>query len=257
MNAPKPPPGKDASAPLPSGTEAGSSDTSMMSSLRQSLIILRNRVVSGLFVALPLVITAMVIKWIYDMLASMLIEPMARLVLNWWTKSKPVDLPDWVASFLAPIVAIISILAILFMLGMFFRSRVHRLVDWIALQVPGVRTIYSSVLKVIDAFQRNQSKQQFQRVVLVEFPHPGMKVPGFVTSTCTDRLTGETILCVYVPTTPVPTSGYMLLVPERSVLDLSWDVQETIQAIVSGGITVPQYVDYHSSPLAGANHPLN
>ncbi|MEZ6104637.1 MAG: hypothetical protein R3B96_00615 [Pirellulaceae bacterium] len=109
----------------------------MMSSLRQSLIILRNRVVSGLFVALPLVITAMVIKWIYDMLASMLIEPMARLVLNWWTKSKPVDLPDWVASFLAPIVAIISILAILFMLGMFFRSRVHRLVDWIVLQVPG------------------------------------------------------------------------------------------------------------------------
>ncbi|MEZ6104638.1 MAG: DUF502 domain-containing protein [Pirellulaceae bacterium] len=107
------------------------------------------------------------------------------------------------------------------------------------------------MLKVIDAFQRNQSKQQFQRVVLVEFPHPGMKVPGFVTSTCTDRLTGETILCVYVPTTPVPTSGYMLLVPERSVLDLSWDVQETIQAIVSGGITVPQYVDYHSSPLAG------
>lgn len=219
--------------------------TGFWGSTRQSLIVLRNRVISGLFLALPLVVTAMVIKWGYDVLASTLIEPLARLVLSWWNQNPVVTIPDWVATILAPIVAIAMILAILFLLGMLFRSRVHRLVDWIVLQVPGVRTIYSSVLKVIDAFQRNQGAPQFQRVVLVEFPHPGMKVPGFVMSSCIDRSTQETILCIYCPTTPVPTSGYMLLVPEKSVQDLDWDVQETIQAIVSGGITVPQSVDYY------------
>lgn len=236
------------SPPVSSGRDSGNKRSGVWGSLRQSMIVLRNRVISGLFVALPLVVTAMVIKWVYDMLASMLIEPVARIVLKWWTQNPVVDLPDWVASFLAPIVAIALLLAILFLLGMLFRSRVHRLVDWIVLQVPGVRTIYSSVLKVIDAFQRNQGAPQFQRVVLVEFPHPGMKVPGFVMSSCEDRLTKETILCVYCPTTPVPTSGYMLLVPEKFVQELSWDVQETIQAIVSGGITVPQFVDYYTAP---------
>ena len=89
-----------------------------------------------------------------------------------------------------------------------------------------------------------QDVNQFKRVVLVPFPHPGMKAPAFVTSECTDTSTGQTILCVYVPTTPVPTSGYMLLIPQAEVVDLNWDLEDTLQAIVSGGITVPKDVSY-------------
>ncbi len=62
--------------------------------------------------------------------------------------------------------------------------------------------------------------------------------------------THRKILCVYVPTTPVPTSGYMLLVPEDEVVDVNWDLQETLQAIVSGGITVPRDVIYDRHPIA-------
>ena len=64
-----------------------------------------------------------------------------------------------------------------------------------------------------------------------------------------DTATNKTILCVYVPTTPVPTSGYMLMVPEENVVALNWDLQETLQAIVSGGITVPGKVSYGPSLL--------
>ena len=77
-----------------------------------------------------------------------------------------------------------------------------------------------------------------------------MKVPAFVTSECQEESTGETILCVYVPTTPVPTSGYMLMVPETDVVPVNWDLQETLQAIVSGGITVPEVVRYHQKKIA-------
>ena len=85
-------------------------------------------------------------------------------------------------------------------------------------------------------------------MVLVEFPHPGIKAPAFVTGECTDELTGKTILSVYVPTTPVPTSGYMLLIPQENVIDLNWDLEETLQAIVSGGISLPKTVTYEEEP---------
>jgi uncharacterized membrane protein len=78
-----------------------------------------------------------------------------------------------------------------------------------------------------------------------------MRVPAFVTSSCRDAKTQRTILCVYVPTTPIPTSGYMLLVPEEEVTDLDWELDETIQAVVSFGLTAPPIVRYdrESSPV--------
>jgi uncharacterized membrane protein len=85
---------------------------------------------------------------------------------------------------------------------------------------------------------------RFKRVVLVAFPHPGMRSPGFVTASCRDEATGRTILCVYVPTTPIPTSGYMLMVPEDEVTELDWSLEETIQAVVSFGLTTPHTVQY-------------
>lgn len=212
------------------------------------LMILRNRVLSGLFLALPILITFFIIQWLYDLLAQRLILPIASQVALWWETNQPNaqgTVPQWVTDFLAPLIAILIILSTLFLLGMFFKSRVHRLIDWFFLQVPFVSTIYKSVQQVIDALQQsNTGVKRFQRVVLISFPHPGSKVPAFVTSSCTDHATGQTILCVYVPTTPIPTSGYMLLIPETDVIELSWDFQETLQAIVSGGITVPSHVDY-------------
>jgi uncharacterized membrane protein len=113
------------------------------------------------------------------------------------------------------------------------------------LNVPGVNTVYSAVSKVFNAISSSQTgTDKFKRVVLVQFPHPGMKAPAFVTGECLDQKTGRTILCVYVPTTPVPTSGYMLMVEQADVVELNWDLEETLQAIVSGGITVPKTVNW-------------
>ena len=64
------------------------------------------------------------------------------------------------------------------------------------------------------------------------FPHPGMKVPAFVTGSCRDAETQKVILQVYVPTTPVPTSGYCLLVREKEVVELNWTPEQTLRAII-------------------------
>ena len=214
---------------------------------RTIIKIIRNRIVAGLFVALPFFITFLVIVWIYRLLLDMVIGPIARqLTKIWFPGSQFDEVPAWAEYVVAPLAALLFVLALLFIAGMFFRSRLHRIVDWVLLNVPGVNVVYSAVKNVIDAIghSNQQSAEKFKRTVLIEFPHPGTKVPAFVTSECTDVATGKRILSVYVPTTPVPTSGYMLLVPETDVVELDWDLNETLQAIVSGGITMPGEVRY-------------
>lgn len=221
--------------------------------------IIRNRIIAGLVVVLPLFITWIVIKWLYDTLVTLLIGPIRDMLIRIWYPVPeegdavvPLDgmgneVNDWLISGAASVAAFVLVLGLLFIAGMFFQSRIHRFVDWFLSSVPGVKTIYTAVKNVVDAFQTSaQGTEQFKRVVLVKFPHSGMKAPAFVTSEIRDSNNDRTILCIYVPTTPIPTSGYMLLVPEEEVVPLDWDLQETLQAIVSGGISVPDQVRYDS-----------
>ena len=207
--------------------------------------LFRNRFIAGLFVVLPIYITYALLKWLYDLLYSAALEPiMYGLRRLWGLKDSEAD-PSWYLTLLLSSVALLLVITVIYIAGMFFRSRLHQFVNWVLLNVPGVKTIYSAVSKVFDAISNSQQDtNKFKRVVLVPFPHQGMKAPAFVTSECTDVTTGRVILCVYVPTTPVPTSGYMLLIPQEEVVDLNWDLEETLQAIVSGGITVPKKVSY-------------
>jgi uncharacterized membrane protein len=113
-----------------------------------------------------------------------------------------------------------------------------------------VSSVYNGVKSVFQALDKKPGKQRPQRMVLVAFPHPGMKVPAFVTSSCRDVETQRVILCVYVPTTPVPTSGYFLLVPEEEVTELNWSPEQALQAIISAGITAPPEVVYFKTKSA-------
>jgi len=222
---------------------------------------IRNRVIAGVFVVLPIFITYAVIRWLYDTLYHYALGPIADFLRGTWFQSSEIQKATKTVSgavnvetglfgdVLLSILSIASLFAILFVAGMFAQSRLHRAFNWIILNVPGVKTIYSAVSNVFNAVSGSQGTKDFKRVVLVEFPHPGIKAPAFVTSECYDLGTGEKILCVYVPTTPVPTSGYMLMVREKDVVPLNWDIQETLQGIVSGGITVPKNVTYSAPKL--------
>ena len=222
----------------------------------------RNRVIAGVFVVLPIFITYGVIRWLYDTLYVYALGPIADFLRGTWFQSAEVQEATktvsgavnvdsgWFGDMLLSFLSIASLFAILFVAGMFAQSRLHKAFNWILLNVPGVKTIYSAVSNVFNALSGSQGVKDFKRVVLVEFPHPGLKAPAFVTNECTDLGTGENILCVYVPTTPVPTSGYMLMVREKDVVPLNWDIQETLQGIVSGGITVPANVTFSAKKLA-------
>lgn len=168
---------------------------------------IRNRIIEGLLLVLPFAITFWIIAWLYSTFRALILDAVvARVVeVSFGAEAEP---PPWFVNVAAPVIAILVVLFGLYILGMFVHSRMHRLVDWIVLHVPGVTVIYASVRQMFATLQsQRQQSQKFQRVVLVPFPHPGIRVPAFVTSSCRDVATGKTILCVYVPTTPVPTSG--------------------------------------------------
>jgi len=215
--------------------------------MRSLYFAIRQRIIAGLIAALPIAITLFILSYLYTLLDSLVFEPISFVVSFALERAGITGegLPGWWDRMVAPLINIVAVLVILYVLGLFARSRVHEAIDWVLTRVPVVTTIYKSVRGAFQAVEvQDQAANRFKRVVLVEFPHPGTKVPAFVTRSLRDGRTGEAILCLYVPTTPIPTSGYMLMVPESDVTELDWDLNETLQAVVSGGLTAPAEVSY-------------
>jgi uncharacterized membrane protein len=226
--------------------------------LRTAWHNIRGRILGGLVFVLPILITLWVIHLLYSSLEKYVIDPLALLVL-WKVRGGQPDteLPFWFETYAAPLIGILIALLLLYGLGFFVHSRLRRVIDWALLRVPGISVVYNGVLQVFQTLEKQRRQQQRpQRVVLVAFPHPGMKAPAFVTATCRDIQTQKVLLCVYVPTTPVPTSGYFLLVPEDEVTDLNWGPELALQTIISGGLTAPPEVGYFKTSPAPESNPL-
>ncbi len=205
-------------------------------------------VLGGLVLMMPFLITFWIIRWIYSILEYNVIDPLAMLIL-WklkWTTSST-ELPYWFETFAAPLVSLVIALALLYLCNYYSDSRLRWAFSWMLTRMPIVSQIYNPLRKMFQTLSSPAGQQKAQRLVLVQFPHPGMKLPAFVTARCQDSETKKNLLCVYVPTTPVPTSGFFLLVPEDEVTELNWDSEQTLQAIISGGLTAPPEVSYYKS----------
>lgn len=203
------------------------------------------RVLAGAVVVLPILVTVWVVFWVISFLQRRVIDPLGQWVLWKIRLAQPdAELPLWFERFAAPLIAIAVVLLALYVLGFFADTRLRRVFDSAWQRVPVVSVVYKGVQQLLRTLDKPKGQERPQRVVLIPFPHPGTKVPGFVTGQCLDTRTQKVILCVYVPTTPVPTSGYVLLVPEEEAVELSWTSEQALQTIVSGGLTCPPEVNY-------------
>ncbi len=125
--------------------------------------------------------------------------------------------------------------------------------DNIFQRLPLARGIYSSARQIIDAFTV-QGKDAFQKVVLLEYPRKGLYVLGFVTSISRgeiQEITEKETICIFIPTTPNPTSGMLILAPKSEITELQMSIEEGMKVIVSGGLVSPPGAG--SGPLAPAN----
>jgi uncharacterized membrane protein len=246
---PTPPP-----KPKALGAELAANDPGRWG-LRATITSIRTRLVSGIILTLPIVITFWIVYWIVLTLERFLLNPAASVLhrTNAWIKDNPalhdMDLPVWWYNIASPLLALLLMVFFLYLMGLLLHTWFYRTLDWFLMHVPIVATIYRAVRNVVESLgSQLRGGAEFKRVVLVEFPHPGIRSLGLVTNSLQDDTTGKTILTVCVLTGMMPPAGFTLFVPEESVTNIAWSVHEALQAIISGGITAPATVHYFRRP---------
>jgi uncharacterized membrane protein len=205
---------------------------------------IRGRILSGLFLALPFVVTVYIVWFLYTLFRSYVLEPAIWAIQYLEGEDAWQLAPSWWTHYVAPLLALILVLSVLYTLGLFVQSQLYGIVNRVLLRVPVVETIYRALMNVFEALENQRRAPQTRRVVLVAFPQPGMRSLGMVTNALRDEATGRTILSVCVLTGVMPPSGFTLYVPESDVTDLDWTLNQALQSIVSGGITSPQRIRY-------------
>jgi uncharacterized membrane protein len=194
---------------------------------------LRTIIVAGLVVWIPLGLTIFVIKLLIDLLGQtyLLIPPALR----------PENLIGTEIPGIGVIVAIIVVLLTGLITANYFGNRIVKAWDAFLDRIPLIRSIYSPLKKFSELVLSDQT-QSFSKVLLIEYPRKGIYSLCFQTSKELGEVqnqAGEEMVCVYIPTTPNPTSGYIVLVPQNEVKELKMSVEDALKMIISLGVVVP------------------
>jgi uncharacterized membrane protein len=216
---------------------------------RGALPWLRNSLIAGIAVLFPVGVTMWFMKFVgYDLL-----DHPARKALAWLVRlflPDPVASPErgiawtiehkWVGLGIA--VAILFIFVVGIVARSFFGRQIIRLAEYVVERVPLVRTIYNGLKQLSDAVLTKTGTESFRQAVLVKFMGEDAYAVGFVTGETqgeAQAVTPERVMNVFVPTTPNPTSGYLLMVPADRLIHLQMTVEEALKMVISGGMVTP------------------
>jgi uncharacterized membrane protein len=200
---------------------------------------------TGLLTLLPIWLVWIVFRFVFSLLSG-ISAPLIGPVTSAFAARDPALLgwlaDAWVQTAIALFVTVLVILAV----GALARRVVgQKLLRWFEsgiARIPLAKTVYGSARQLLDLLQTKPDGTQ--RVVLIEFPHAGMKSVGFVTRLMRDEATGVELAAVYVPTTPNPTSGYLEVVPMTDLIQTDWSVDQAMTFIISGGAVSPDRIPY-------------
>lgn len=198
------------------------------------LQILRRYLIAGLLVWVPLVATIAIIKFIVGVLdrTALLLPPPLR--------------PEALLGFTIPGSGVVVAVLLVFFTGLVVANLLGRkLVDlWESMlaRIPLVNTIYSATKQVLETILGN-SGEAFRKVLLIEYPRKGLWTLAFQTSPGLGEVQARTdrdIMVVFVPTTPNPTSGFIILVPRDDVIELDMSVEDALKFVMSLGVVAPK-----------------
>lgn len=195
---------------------------------------LRNYFLAGILITAPVGLT-IYIAWLFINWVDQTVLPLVPPEYN----------PENYLPFSIPGIGLIIVLIVLTLIGAItaglFGRLTRQLIETILNRLPIIRSIYSAIKQIVETVLANQSAA-FRDCVLVEFPRPGAWTLGFVTGTTPPEVkeaVGDDPVTIFVPTTPNPTSGYLIFVPKKEVKYLDMSVEDGIKLVVSGGIVAP------------------
>jgi len=206
---------------------------------RRILLLLREAVrryfVAGVLFFAPIGITIWAIASIVVWLDNLILPKFLQLVIP--------GLEDPPA---LPVVGMLFTFFVIIVLGViarhFFGTEFQRAWERLLSRVPVARSIYAGVKQLLEAIFSNQQGQRFNRVVMIEYPRKDIYALAFVTGVAggeLQRKTGSRMINCFLPTTPNPTSGFYLLVPEQDIINLDLSVEDAFKIVMSAGLVSP------------------
>jgi len=204
---------------------------------------LRRYVVAGILVWLPIGVTIFLVRFLIGILdRSLLLIPQQYR-------------PEELIGFAIPGLGLVLTLVILLVTGVLAANIVGRsmvgLWESMLERIPIVRSVYSAA-KNFAEIVFSDSGQSFKKVLLIEYPRKGLYSLAFQTSNRLGEVqerTGEEVICAFVPTTPNPTSGLIIIVPTKDVIELDMEVDEALKMIISLGVVVPTWREDQTAEL--------
>lgn len=203
--------------------------------IRRFIEHLRRYFLSGLVAFLPLAITI----WMLDVVIRMMDGGLELLPKPFRpsTYNLVFDFPGVGAVFTFLLICLIGVI-VTHLVG----SKLHRTWQNILARIPFVRAIHGAVSQLMEALL-SPDKGKYRGVVLIEYPRKGLYSLGFVTGLTEGELqarTGDRVMNVFIPTTPNPTSGWYVLIPEKDATPLDMSVEDAFKVIISGGMVIPE-----------------
>lgn len=195
---------------------------------------LRGYFLAGVLITAPIGIT-FYLAWLFINWVDNQITPMIPATYN----------PETYLPFSIPGLGLLVVGVVLTLIGALTAGMLGRL--WVRLseqmlaRMPVIRGVYGAIKQIFETVLAQKS-EAFRQVVLFEYPRRGSWAIGFITGKTegeVQHLTSEDVVNVFLPTTPNPTSGYLLFIPRRELVVLSMTVEEGIKMVVSGGIVTP------------------
>ena len=203
--------------------------------------------VTGVLMLMPLGVTFFVIKFLLDKVG----QPASVLFFGRWTHVLGQQWMGWIMDILSFLIVIAIITTFGWLSQFVFGRLLLSITEKCIKAIPIINTIYKSVQQIVETIGKNK-KAIFQQAVLVPFPSQGLYSIGFLTNRSTGETqskTTEDVYNVFVPTTPNPTSGFLIMVPEAKMVRLDMSVGDAIKLIISGGTVSPETVQKVSGHL--------
>ncbi|ELR96626.1 DUF502 domain-containing protein [Gloeocapsa sp. PCC 73106] len=213
---------------------------------------LKNDLIAGLLVVIPLATTI----WLTYTIATWVINFLTRIPkqINPFETLNPI-LTNLLNFFVGLAVPLLFILII----GLMARNIVGRWLlgtgEQVLQSIPLAGSIYKTLKQILETLLQ-ESKTRFSRVVMLEYPRKGVWSLAFVTGVVSPRIQShlnQTLLSVFIPTTPNPTTGWYAIIPEADVLTVNIPIEDAFKIVISGGLVSPDYPNSLPSPIPPEN----
>ena len=199
---------------------------------------IKKNIIAGLLVTVPVALTYLILEFVITRIDEMMVPVVSKLI-----NEKAMENFN---GYFVPGMCFLLLILFIFLIGLIatniFGKKIFRFGELVLHKIPLVRVIYITIKKVVDTISQSQTPT-FEKMVLITYPRPPLKTVGIVACNTPDmvfKMVGKRSVNVFVPTSPNPTTGFVIAVPIEDVNFLKMTVEEGLKMIISFGVVAPR-----------------